>query len=144
MDCTHLDCQGKGWIRLSCSSHGSSSPDTPSSTPLTQGLNRPTTDYLNWKKPYTQKVAEAARLEEMKSEGGEYGYGYMESMSDDDMANLDRMDAAFFADVNDEVSGEGERMNQSSSVSSRSVSTYHNNRTMLPMQLKVLTNVLPY
>lgn len=91
-----------------------------------RGLERPATDYLSWKKPFNVQqgleVAFRAAAAEAGAEGnsaasssfysgggdemamgddfGEGGAGAAEE--EDEAASLDRMDAAFFADVNDE------------------------------------------
>lgn len=91
-----------------------------------RGLARPATDYLSWKKPFNvQQGLEAAFRaaaagEETEASGSSsssssfYSGGDEMAMGDDfegsgagdaeedEAASLDRMDAAFFADVNDE------------------------------------------
>lgn len=92
-----------------------------------RGLERPATDYLSWKKPFKmQQGLEAAfraaaaeagaegsgaagSSSSFYSSGGDemamgdgFGEGGAEAGEEDEAASLDRMDAAFFADVNDE------------------------------------------
>jgi len=87
-----------------------------------RGLERPATDYLSWKKPFKAQEALEAAFQQARAEMGEggsgsgggggafYAGGDEMAMGDDleggeeedEAASLDRLDAAFFADVNDE------------------------------------------
>jgi hypothetical protein len=90
-----------------------------------RGLARPSTDYLSWKKPFNVQRALEAAFQQARGEagagagagaaaatGGYYSGGDEMAMGEgagaegdgeeDEAASLDRMDAAFFADVNDE------------------------------------------
>ena len=93
-----------------------------------RGLERPATDYLSWKKPFNVQQGLEAAFRAAAAEAGAEGSAAAASSSsfysgggdemamgddfggggagaaeeEDEAASLDRMDAAFFADVNDE------------------------------------------